>query len=139
MLGLIHQTVHQDHKKANTLYDAVLKWNPDHVLTLDHKCAILAQTPADRAEASRMHKRVCILDPNHTKKVCPYLDALFPRMSGPFHEKVTIMEKMQSFEPLFSVGAKKKSWTKNPLRSLIKKLKRTFGIEKKPEPPGTRV
>jgi ABC-type nitrate/sulfonate/bicarbonate transport system ATPase subunit len=39
------------------------------VLTLDHKCSLLCvQHHTD--EAMLLHKRVCTLDPNHTKKVC---------------------------------------------------------------------
>ena len=37
MLGLIHQLHLQDADKAEKLYKVVLKDNPDHILTLDHK------------------------------------------------------------------------------------------------------
>lgn len=29
-------------------------------------------------QASKLHKHVCMLDPSHSKKTCPYLDSLFP-------------------------------------------------------------
>jgi hypothetical protein len=68
MLGLIMQRVHNDIEKASILYSTVLHSDPDHVLTLDHKCSLLTQQ-GQRDEAMKLHKRVCSLDPTHTKKV----------------------------------------------------------------------
>ncbi|KAJ1483315.1 hypothetical protein T484DRAFT_1800878 [Baffinella frigidus] len=68
MLGLIMQRVHGDLVKAGILYGTVLQSDPDHVLTLDHKCSLLC-VQHHTEEAMLLHKRVCTLDPNHTKKV----------------------------------------------------------------------
>ena len=47
----------------------MLKADPAHVLALDHKCSLLALM-LEYEEAANLHKKVCQLDPAHTKKVC---------------------------------------------------------------------
>eukprot|EP00802_Teleaulax_amphioxeia_P011287 Tamp_11319.p1 GENE.Tamp_11319~~Tamp_11319.p1 ORF type:complete len:223 (+),score=53.38 Tamp_11319:669-1337(+) len=126
MLGLIHQTL-GDLEKARILYTTVLKADPKHVLALDHKCALLAVT-LELEEASKLHRKVCQLDPSHAKKACPYLDSLFPRQSLLFHEANPIETRLVKFESTFAQGARKKSWTNHPWRSLKKKLSRTLGL-----------
>eukprot|EP00287_Rhodomonas_sp_CCMP768_P012055 CAMPEP_0196723128 /NCGR_PEP_ID=MMETSP1091-20130531/5291_1 /TAXON_ID=302021 /ORGANISM="Rhodomonas sp., Strain CCMP768" /LENGTH=405 /DNA_ID=CAMNT_0042064959 /DNA_START=84 /DNA_END=1301 /DNA_ORIENTATION=- len=123
MLGLIHQQVHGDHEKAGILYHTVLTKNPDHVLTLDHKASLLVWRN-EREEAAKVHKRVCTLDPNHTKKVCPYLDSLFPQQSELFHPVVSLPERLEQNSDAFDHGAQKKSWANHPWRSLCKKMSR---------------
>jgi len=125
MLGLIHQNV-GDLEKARILYSTVLKADAEHILTLDHKCSLLAVT-LELEEASKLHKKVCLLDPSHTKKACPYLDSLFPRTSTLFHEQNPIESRLVKFEKDFACGARKKSWTNHPWRSLLKKLSRAVG------------
>jgi len=125
MLGLIHQNL-GDLDKARILYSTVLKADPEHVLTLDHKCSLLAVT-LEHEEASKLHKKVCLLDPSHTKKACPYLDSLFPRSSTLFHEQNPIESRLVKFEKDFACGARKKSWTNHPWRSLMKKMTRAMG------------
>jgi hypothetical protein len=56
-------------EKARILYTTVLKADPAHVLALDHKCSLLALM-LEYEEAANLHKKVCQLDPAHTKKVC---------------------------------------------------------------------
>lgn len=85
MLGLIHQFHLGDPEKAEKLYKVVLKDNPDHILTLDHKCALDSHR-GNADEAARLHRRICNLDPNHTRKSCPYLDSLFPTSTALMHK-----------------------------------------------------
>ena len=46
----------------------MLKADPAHILALDHKCSLLALM-LEYEEAANLHKKVCQLDPAHTKKV----------------------------------------------------------------------
>mmetsp|Transcript_33986 Transcript_33986/g.70158 ORF Transcript_33986/g.70158 Transcript_33986/m.70158 type:complete len:390 (-) Transcript_33986:155-1324(-) len=126
MLGLIHQQVQNDPDKAKLLYTTVLNKNPDHVLTLDHMCSLLVLKGGKESleEASKVHKRVCVLDPNHTKKVCPYLDSLFPGRSGLFHAVINLPERLETYGEQFALNSKPKSWTNHPWRSLMKKMRR---------------
>mmetsp|Transcript_32039 Transcript_32039/g.102064 ORF Transcript_32039/g.102064 Transcript_32039/m.102064 type:complete len:383 (-) Transcript_32039:1796-2944(-) len=126
MLGLIHQNVLNDFEKARILYSTVLKSDPEHILTLDHKCSLLVKTD-EREEAAKLHKHICDLDPNHTKKACPYLDSLFPNTSDLFHDCIPLEAQIQQVESTFQLGAKKKSWTNHPWRSLKKKISRSLG------------
>jgi tetratricopeptide (TPR) repeat protein len=126
MLGLIHQSILNDTDRAEKLYQVVLKQNGDHVLTLDHMCALHAITGrAD--EAAKLHRRVCNLDPNHTRKSCPYLDSLFPAEQALMHKVQTIDQRLEEQSTNFAVGSRAKHWTHHPWRSLIKKLRRLFG------------
>mmetsp|Transcript_10247 Transcript_10247/g.26538 ORF Transcript_10247/g.26538 Transcript_10247/m.26538 type:complete len:423 (-) Transcript_10247:32-1300(-) len=126
MLGLIHQSVLDDPDKAEKLYQVVLKQNADHVLTLDHKCALHA-LKGNADEAAKLHRRVCNLDPNHTRKACPYLDSLFPEKQALMHPVQPITKRLQDWSENFAFGSRKKHWSNHPWRSLVKQLKRLFG------------
>ena len=65
--------VFKDLGKAESLYEVVLAAEPDHVLALDHRSALLARRGQgrDAKDAAALHRRVCTLDPHHTKKVAP--------------------------------------------------------------------
>eukprot|EP00960_Hanusia_phi_P070387 767299-Hanusia_phi.AAC.4 len=74
-------------------------------LTVVSQCSLLVKTD-EREEAAKLHKHICDLDPNHTKKVddqdglllgdqqvhqaCPYLDSLFPNTSDLFHDCIPL-------------------------------------------------
>jgi len=133
MLGLIHQSVHHDVDKAEKLYQVVLKQNGDHVLTLDHKCALHA-IKGHPDEAAKLHRRVCNLDPNHTRKACPYLDSLFPPTQALMHPVQPLAKRMEDESENFALGSRKKHWTNHPWRSFVKKLTRMFGGGKPPPP-----
>mmetsp|Transcript_20403 Transcript_20403/g.51050 ORF Transcript_20403/g.51050 Transcript_20403/m.51050 type:complete len:426 (+) Transcript_20403:22-1299(+) len=133
MLGLIHQSVLQDVDKAEKLYQVVLKQNGDHVLTLDHKCALYA-LKGEADEAAKLHRKVCGLDPNHTRKVCPYLDSLFPPQQRLMHPVQPLTTRLENESEKFAVGSRKKHWTNHPWRSFVKKLTRMFGGGGAPPP-----
>jgi len=85
MLGLIHQMHFSDNVRAASLYDAVLAEEPENLLALDHRAALLAMT-GEAVKAANLHLMVMKLDPNHlTGRVCPYLNCLFPADSDMMH------------------------------------------------------
>mmetsp|Transcript_17730 Transcript_17730/g.58339 ORF Transcript_17730/g.58339 Transcript_17730/m.58339 type:complete len:477 (+) Transcript_17730:279-1709(+) len=128
MLGLVHQEV-GELEKAEELYQLVLKEVPNHILTLDHRCA-LKSLRGLKDEAAKDHLHVIELDPGHTKRVCPYLDSLFPKDSEILHPINDIKERFEKFDPSFNEGTKKRSWLKSALHGFKKKVKRMIHHKK---------
>ena len=60
--------VYKDYGKAESLYGVVLAAEPTHLLALDHQSALLSKR-GQAKQAADMHRKVCGLDPHHTKKV----------------------------------------------------------------------
>jgi hypothetical protein len=46
----------------------VLAAEPNHLLALDHQCALMTKR-GETKQAADMHRKVCGIDPHHTKKV----------------------------------------------------------------------
>ena len=65
-LGLLEQQAFGNFEKARACYDWSLERIPNHVLTLDHMCTLLALT-GEKAAAEVLHKIVCKLDGHHCK------------------------------------------------------------------------
>ena len=94
MRGLIQQSM-DDPAEARRLYTQVLQKDPEHILALDHYAALLA-VEGESDEAAQLHKKVCALDPGHSKKACPYLDSLFPQNSSLFREEEGIERRIEA-------------------------------------------
>jgi len=117
MLGLIHQEVMGKLDVAESMYAVVLNEDPSHVLALDHRCA-LRQLQGRKTEAAREHVQVLELDPTHAKKLCPYLDSLFPQDSECLHPMKPIEERLEQCKEQFAEGAKKRGHFKQALSRL---------------------
>mmetsp|Transcript_13360 Transcript_13360/g.30759 ORF Transcript_13360/g.30759 Transcript_13360/m.30759 type:complete len:485 (-) Transcript_13360:114-1568(-) len=128
MLGLVHQES-GELDKAEELYQLVLKEVPNHVLTLDHRCA-LKSLQGLKDEAAKDHLHVIELDPGHTKRVCPYLDSLFPKDSEILHPMNDIKDRFDKFDHSFGEGKKKRSWIKSAIHGFKKKMKRMIHQKK---------
>ncbi len=117
MLGLCLQNS-GDLTAAKGIYDQVLRENKDHVQTLCHLCALKSKMGL-AAEAAKDHLKVVALEPAHTKRVCPYLDTLFPTDSEMLHE-------MQDLDARIEQAPAGKLPSKSLFRSLVKKLSRAL-------------
>ena len=73
----------------------MLQKDPEHILALDHYAALLA-VDGDSDQAAQLHKKVCALDPGHSKKACPYLDSLFPQNSSLFREEEEMEKRIEA-------------------------------------------
>jgi tetratricopeptide (TPR) repeat protein len=117
MLGLILQQGGR-HADAQQMYEKVLKEDREHVQTLCHMCA-LKSSMGKAEEASKDHAKVVLLDKMHTKRVCPYLDSLFPSDSEMLH-------KMENLEVQISQAAHGKVPSKSLYRTVTRKLARAL-------------
>ena len=73
----------------------MLQKDPEHILALDHYAALLA-VDGESDQAAQLHKKVCALDPGHSKKACPYLDSLFPQNSSLFREEEEMEKRIEA-------------------------------------------
>jgi len=117
MLGLCLQ-FSGNFTEAQSAYDEVLKDDKDHVQTLCHVCALKSATGL-ATDAAKEHSKVVALDPSHTKRVCPYLDSLFPADSEMLHE-------IQDFGVRWDKAPKGKVPSKSLFRTVTKKLSKAL-------------
>lgn len=74
--GLLLQEEFGDNEGAQRCYEVSLARDPEHVRTLDHKCALLVRCH-ESEEAKKLHDTVRALDPAHGTAWCPYTSSLF--------------------------------------------------------------
>lgn len=117
MLGLCFQSSGK-FAEAQSAYDEVFKDDKDHVQTLCHVCALKSVT-GHASEAANEHAKVVLLDPSHTKRVCPYLDSLFPADSE-------ILHQIQDLGVRWDNAPKGNLPTKSIFRSVAKKVSKAL-------------
>ena len=117
MLGLCLQHAGK-YTEAQEVYDEVLKENSKHVQTQCHLCA-LKSLRGETVEAANEHAKLVALDPGHVKRVCPYLDSLFPTDS-------VIMREMTDMSERWDKAPKGKVPSKSLFRSIAKKLSKAL-------------
>lgn len=75
--GLLSMEIFGDKDAAHKCFQESLARNPEHVRSLDHKCALLVMC-GKAEEAKKLHDTVRALDPSHGMAcLCPYTSSLF--------------------------------------------------------------
>ena len=131
MLGLCLQSS-GNLTAARSVYDQVLSENSKHVQTLCHLCALKSKMGL-AAEAARDHVKVVGMEPSHTRRVCPYLDTLFPSDSEMLHEMQNLNERIEK-APAGKVPSK--SMFRTMVRKFMRVLKRKQGKQGRDREPG---